>query len=182
MFNLLRTGKGFTQFQDGSINPDDDLLRICPLHRVKGVYGCIARFEVQSGLFEFESTSVLSIESDEQINNFALGSWAQNQRTASLSFVQAIRAHSNQIRNRYHVNTKNRKAFVVSQDVPWSEAEFVNNPTLSYLQYPQVFAAKMKFAQTLAHCFSLCTRETKVQTDIENSQLFMSSIPSAFSR
>ena len=182
MFNLLRTGKGFTQFQDGSINPNDDLLRICPLHRVKGVYGCIARFEVQSGLFEFESTSVLSIESDEQINNFASGSWAQSQRTASLSFVQAIRAHSNQIRNRYHVNTKNRKAFVVSQDVPWSEAEFVNDPTLSYLQYPQVFATKVKFAKAPAPFFPLCSPDTKVQTDIEDLQFFMSSIPSAFSQ
>jgi len=114
MLSLLRTGRGFTQFQDGSINPDNDLLRICPLHQVKGVYGCIAWFEVQNGLFEFKSTSVLSIDSDEQINTVTSGSWAQSQRTASLSFVQAIRTHSNQIRKNYHINAKNRKAFVVS--------------------------------------------------------------------
>jgi len=71
MLYLLGTGKGFTQYEDGSINPDDDLLRICPLNRIKGVYGCIARFEVQSSLYEFEGTSVLAVASDEQMCTLA---------------------------------------------------------------------------------------------------------------
>jgi len=138
MLNLLGAGRGFTQYEDGSINPDDDLLRICPLHRIKGVYGCIARFEVQSGLYEFEGSSVLAVAPDEQMGTLAAGSWAAQQRTASLSFVQALRTHTTRVRDHYHINAKSRKAFVVSQDVPWSEAEFANDPSLSYLQYPQV--------------------------------------------
>ena len=49
---LLQAGLGFSQAPDGSLLPDDDLLRICPLHRIEGVYGCIARFEVQHSMYE----------------------------------------------------------------------------------------------------------------------------------
>jgi hypothetical protein len=96
---------------------------------------------VQSGLYEFEGSSVLAVASDEQIGTLASGSWAAQQRTASLSFVQALRTHTSRVRDHYHINAKSRKAFVVSQDVPWSEAEFANDPSLSYLQYPQVYFA-----------------------------------------
>ena len=139
MLNLLGTGKEFTQYEDGSINPDDEFLLSCPLHCIKGVYGCIARFEVQSGLYKFEGSSVLAVASDEQMCTLASGSWAVQQCTASLSFVQALRTHTARVRENYHINTKSRKAYVVSQDVPWSEAEFENDPSLSYLQYPQVY-------------------------------------------
>jgi len=150
MLNLLGTGKEFTQYEDGSINPDDELLRICPLHRIKGVYGCIARFEVQSGLYEFEGSSVLAVASDEQMCTLASGSWAVQQRTASLSFVQSLRTHTARVRENYHINTKSRKAYVVSQDVPWSEAEFENDPSLSYLQYPQVYFTPINLSFVLA--------------------------------
>jgi hypothetical protein len=138
MLSLLNTRRGFTQFEDGSIDPDDELLRICPLHRIRGVYGCISRFEVQSGLYEFESTSVLPIAPDADVNGFASETWAQAQRTASVSFVDAVRTHTGTVRNNFHINAKSRQAFVVSQDVPWSEDEFRNDPSLSHLQYPQV--------------------------------------------
>ena len=137
MVRLLNTGRGFTQFEDGSINPDDDLLRICPLDRIRGVYGCIARFEVLSGLHEFEGTSVLSIDPDEEICNLASETWAQAQRTASMSSVHAVSTHANRVRGNYSIDAKTRQAFLISQDVPWSEAEFINDASLSYLQYPQ---------------------------------------------
>ena len=139
MFNLLGTRKGFTQYGDGSINPDDDLLRICPLNRIKGVYGCIARFEVQTSLYDFEDISVLAVASDAQMCTLASESWAAQQRTASVLFVQALRTHTSRVRDNYHINAKSSKAFVVSQDVPWSDSEFANDPSLSYLQYLQVY-------------------------------------------
>jgi len=39
MIRLLNTGAGFSQLADGSLVPDSDLLRICPLHWIEGVYG-----------------------------------------------------------------------------------------------------------------------------------------------
>jgi len=138
MLSLLRTGRGFKRFEDGSIDPDDELLRICPLNRIRGVYGCISRFEVQSGLYEFESASVLPIAPDADVNAFASATWAQAQRTASVSFVDDVRTHTGSVRDHFHINSKTRQAFVVSQDVPWSEDEFRNDPSLSHLQYPQV--------------------------------------------
>jgi len=138
MLSLLGAGRGFTQFEDGSINPDDELLRICPLNRIRGVYGCISRFEVQSGLYDFQGTSVLPIAPDADVNGLASATWAQAQRTASMSFVDAMRTHATSVRDKFRINAKTRKAYVVSQDVPWSEAEFRNDPSLSLLQYPQV--------------------------------------------
>ena len=79
MLQLLKSGAGFAQKSGGIIHPTDKLLRICPLHRIKGVYGCIAGFEVQAGLYEFETSAFMRIPSDPTLCESASHSWAQAQ-------------------------------------------------------------------------------------------------------
>jgi len=134
---LLETGGGFSQSADGSLVPDDDLLRICPLHRIEGVYGCIARFEVQHSMYEFEKTAIFPIASDRELCRLGAASWAQRQRTSSRAFVDNIATHASNVRERFRVDASLRKSYVISHDIPWSEAEFRNDAGLSYLQYPQ---------------------------------------------
>ena len=138
VLRMLQAGKGVSQQNDGSVQPDDDLLRICPLHRISGVYGCIARFEVQNGLHDFESTSLLPISADAEICLIASQTWAQGQRTASKIFVDTIEQHASHVREDFEINFNSRKAYMVAQDVPWSEAEFQNDKSISYLRYAQV--------------------------------------------
>ena len=90
MLNLLRSGTAFSYYKDGSIKPGEDLLRICPLHRTVGVYGCMARFEVQSGLYDVDTTPILAIPPDPHMCTLAASAWAYRQRTASLSFAHLM--------------------------------------------------------------------------------------------
>jgi hypothetical protein len=138
MLQLLNSGAGFAQKSDGIIHPTDELLRICPLHRIKGVYGCIARFEVQAGLYEFETSAFMRIPSDPTLCGSASHSWAQAQRAESVAFVNDMNTHAANVRRAFGVVSDAQMAFIISQDVPWSEAEFRNDQSISLLQYPQV--------------------------------------------
>jgi len=83
MLNLLRSGTAFSYYTDGSIKPGNDLLRICPLHRIAGVCGCVARFEVQSGLYDVDTTPILAISPDpcvDSLNAYGLHSAAEGIR------------------------------------------------------------------------------------------------------
>jgi len=85
--------------------------------------------------------------------------------------VQALRTHTARVRDNYHINEKSRKAFVVSQDVPWSEAEFPNDLSLSYLQYPQVYLKPTYLSYVLqwvcmyAHMASIKLYKDVVESD-----------------
>ena len=144
---LLQAGVGYAQSADGSLVPDDDLLRICPVQRIEGVYGCIARFEVQHSMYEFEKTAVLPIAADTELCRLGAVTWAQRQRTSSHAFVDSMGTHANRVRERFRIDGSLRKSYVISHDIPWSEAEFRNDAALSYLQYPQhsisIFAVKI---------------------------------------
>ena len=143
VLRMLQAGKGVSQKNDGSVQPDDDLLRICPLHRISGVYGCIARFEVQNGLYDFESTSLLPISADAEICSIASQTWAQGQRTASKIFVDTIEQHASHVREDFEINFNSQKAYIVAQDVPWSAAEFQHDTSISYLRYAQVRRSRL---------------------------------------
>ena len=147
VLNLLNSGAGFSQSADGSLIPDDTLLRLCPLQRIKGVYGCVARFEIQNSLYEFEQTAGFPIAVDPDLCTNTAGTWAQHQRLSSRGFVESIRAHANSVRQRFDIDGTSRKSYVISHDIPWSEAEFRNNKAISHLQYPQhsisMFAFKL---------------------------------------
>ena len=155
MLQLLNSGAGFAQKSDGIIHPTDELLRICPLHRIKGVYGCIARFEVQAGLYEFETSAFMRIPPDPTLCESASQSWAQAQRAESMAFVTDMDTHAANVRQAFGIVSDAQMAFMVSQDVPWSEAEFRNDKSLSLLQYPQVPAFLKKNPACSPHLTSL---------------------------
>jgi len=155
MLQLLNSGAGFAQKSDGIIHPTDELLRICPLHRIKGVYGCIARFEVQAGLYEFETSAFMRIPPDPTLCESASQSWAQAQRAESMAFVTDMDTHTANVRQAFGIVSDAQMAFMVSQDVPWSEAEFRNDKSLSLLQYPQVPAFLKKIPACSPHLTSL---------------------------
>ena len=46
VMQLLNTGKAYNRFADGSIQPTDDLLRICPLNAIQGVSRTRAFFRI----------------------------------------------------------------------------------------------------------------------------------------
>ena len=147
VLHLLNSGAGFSQSADGSLIPDDTLLRLCPLQRIQGVYGCVARFEIQNSLYEFEQTAGFPIAVDPDLCTSTAGTWAEHQRLPSRGFVQSISAHADSVRQRFDIDGASRKSYVISHDIPWSEAEFRNNRAISHLQYPQhsisMFAFKL---------------------------------------
>jgi len=147
VLRILNSGAGFSQSTDGSLIPDDTLLRICPLQRIEGVYGCVARFEIQDSMYEFEQTAGFPVTVDPDLCSNTAATWAQRQRSPSRVFVQNMVTHANSVRQHFGIDCTSRKSYVISHDVPWSEAEFRNNRAMSRLQYPQhsisIFAVQL---------------------------------------
>lgn len=140
MLDLLRSINGFSSFSDGSIEPNEDVLRICPLHAMRGVYGCVSRFEIQHNMYELEDSSVLDVSDNAILCPSLATSWAQQQRTTSDFYCSSITKHAQNIRSIFELDMDKRRAFVISQDIPWRqndlERENIGAPDSS--QYSQV--------------------------------------------
>ena len=140
MLNLLDSTHGFATLADGSVEPSEDVLRICPLHVIPGVFGCVSRFEVQHGIHELADTSILEISADELLCPLLAKSWAQQQRTTSDFYAQTITQHAETVRSVFKLDHKRHRGFLISQDLPWRKHDLDNaNIDLSdHVQYAQV--------------------------------------------
>jgi len=105
------------------------------------------RFEIQNGVYEFEQTAGFPIAADPDLYSNVAETWAQYQQNPSREFVRNIATHASNVRRHFRVDGISRKAFVISHNVPWSQAELDNNEAFSRLQYPQhsisIFAIKL---------------------------------------
>jgi len=76
MIDLLDATDGFVTLADGSVEPSPDVLRICPLHVIPGVLGCVSRFEIQHGIHELADTPILEVSDDALLCPRLAKSWA----------------------------------------------------------------------------------------------------------
>jgi len=145
MLSLLATEHAFSYYGDGSINPGNELLRLCPLHQVAGEYGCVARFEIQSGLYDIDTMPILSVSPDPELCALAAKTWAYQQPAASLSFADIVAVHASIMRENFALNANTRKAFVIAQNIPWSQDDSVHDPSNPIPQYAQVMMMMIAF-------------------------------------
>jgi len=126
MLNLLDNTDGFATLADGSVEPSEDVLRICPLHVIPGVFGCVSRFEVHHGIHELADASILEISADRLLCPPLAKSWAQQQRTTSDFYAQTITKHAETVRSVFKLDHTRRRGFLISQDLPWRKNDLEN--------------------------------------------------------
>jgi len=140
MIDLLDATDGFVTLADGSVEPSPDVLRFCPLHVIPGVFGCVSRFEIQHGIHELADTPILEVSDDALLCPRLARSWAQQQRTMSDFYGTSITKHAETVRDTFNLNLTRRRAFVISQDMPWrrNDLEQAQIESSGPVQYAQV--------------------------------------------
>ena len=131
---LMADGAAFTQVRglpsDLSImrlEPSDALLELCPLQAIAGRYGCITRREVAARDIDSRATSIVNIAPNDATDLFNVstraGAWAANLLGDSEFATQLGFNHSTIMNQRYNLNARYRRGFMISPTTPWRKRE-----------------------------------------------------------
>tara|TARA_Y100000389_G_scaffold64326_1_gene60382 strand:- start:25343 stop:29326 length:3984 start_codon:yes stop_codon:yes gene_type:complete len=134
--NLIQNNRAFVVPEGSSLEnspflvPSEELLQTCPLQTVKGNYGCISRFEVEDTVFDFVTSSITSIANPRPMNTSGviynqtdnnLYNWIRTGSLGESDFMQDyVRKHSSSVIKHFHTNDRYRRAFVQSNQLPWT--------------------------------------------------------------
>ena len=135
--NLLRAGRAFvlppgqTLEHTTQLVPSEELLALCPMHVVRGNYGCISRFEVEDSVLDFETASIAPVPvpvphdanatAAANLSSSTLGSWVAAGAFGGSVYMQgAVEAHADLVVSMFQVNNRFRTAFVQSPTLPWT--------------------------------------------------------------
>ena len=130
----IDAGTAFTQVRNlpGELSimklmPTDALLALCPIQAIAGRYGCITRREVTQRDINARSTSVINIAPNDasDLNNVSTraGVWASNLLGNTEYARQLGFNHSTIMNQRYNLNARYRRGFVISPTTPWRQRE-----------------------------------------------------------
>lgn len=110
-----------------SLNPSEELLKICPLALVPGSYGCISRYEIENGVLDFQTSSIAEFHPDRSnttIYDAALQDWVHVAGFGTSEYAeQIVNNHAKIVSREFSINDRYRKAFLVSPQLPWLERE-----------------------------------------------------------
>ena len=123
------------------LEPTDALLRICPLQAIANTYGCVARREVKRRRIDVETKSIVNIApndaSDLQHIHTQAGAWSQSLLGNSEFARQLGYNHSRIMNERYALNARYRRGFLISPVTPWRNTEMLAAGVSSVLDLAQ---------------------------------------------
>jgi len=134
--NLLRQNKAFvvpngkTLSESTELLPTEELLTLCPLSVVRNNYGCISRWEVEDGVFDFQTQSITALHTPRDMNTSGaivnqtdvnLRNWIHAGALGESAFISRVaQEHSDVVTGVFELNDRYRKAFVQSNELPWT--------------------------------------------------------------
>lgn len=135
--NLIRQGRAFLLRDGESIEnstqliPSIELLNLCPMHVVPDSFGCISRFEVEDGVYDFETNSIVPVGirradngTEQNISTFVTQSWVSAGDLGQSDFVSdAVGTHVDVLVQTFNLNERFRRAFMLAPRLPWSKTE-----------------------------------------------------------
>ena len=144
---LLASGNAFRKYEDPQSYstlryvPTDALLAQCPVGKIRQVLGCATRRDIRERMPDFTSQSVLEIGPEGPIDEeptFALaGAWLQRQLGGS-DYVYALgQNHSRLVHERYRLDKRYRRGFMLAPTAPWSSAQMQSAGVASVLDLAQ---------------------------------------------
>ena len=130
---LLASGGAFSQRADAAsysvmrFEPTPELLMLCPVQQVATVRGCATRRDVRERLVDFTTQAVLDLAPtgslDLEAAHVRAGAWLQ-QVLGESDYVRDLgEAHSRVLNERFALDRRYRRAFVLSPTTPWSRAQ-----------------------------------------------------------
>ena len=145
--SLISSDKAFMKVVDPESNskmrlmPSNDLLRICPINNLRGVFGCITRLNIQERVMDSISNSVTRLSPRTNEDKYELyektGMWTQGVIGESLFSRDLGYAHNEEIVERFDLNDRYRKGFVLSPTIPWRQTDMNNAGITSMLEMSQ---------------------------------------------
>ena len=144
---LLASGTAFRKYEDPNSYstmryvPTDTLLAQCPGSQIRQVLGCATRRDISERLVDFTTQSVLEIGPegpiDEEPTFARAGAWLQSQLGAS-DYVYALgQNHSRLVHERYRLDKRYRRGFMLAPTTPWSSAQMQSAGVASVLDLAQ---------------------------------------------
>jgi len=110
--------------------PSDMLLQICPIHATRGEFGCVTRREIQERLHDSVTHPIVEIspaEFDADDSSYNRSSeWLQTQLGGSEYVKDLGYQHSRVMAEKFSLNSRYRRGFMVSPTIPWRQAEMEN--------------------------------------------------------
>ena len=151
---LMANGAAFRQVRgmpsDLSIMrlvPSDALLELCPLQAIAGRYGCVTRREVAARDIDSRATSIINISPNDATDLFNVstraGAWASNLLGKSEFATELGFNHSTIMNERYKLNARYRRGFMISPTTPWRKIEMDEAEVDSVLDLSQITITAM---------------------------------------
>jgi len=146
--DLIQNNAAFTQEPvpgntDGRMRlvPTAAVLQICPIRPTRGEFGCVTRREIQERLHDSVTQSIVEISPEENVadnSSYVRSSnWLQGQLGPS-EFVRNLGfAHSKVMSEKYGLNNRYRRGYMVSPTIPWRQAEMDNEGISSGIDLAQ---------------------------------------------
>ena len=146
---LMDSGAAFTlvpgadsELSTVKLVPSDYLLELCPLEAIAGRYGCVSRREVTARTMDSRATSIVNIAPNDGTDLFNVstkaGAWTSNLLGGSEYATQLGFNHSSIMNERYHLNARYRRGFMISPTNPWRTGDLETAEIDSMLDLAQV--------------------------------------------
>ena len=149
--------------------PSDALLQLCPMQAIAGRYGCITRREVTKRDIDGRATSIINIAPNDatDLNNVSTraGAWAANLLGNTEYARQLGFNHSTIMNQRYNLNARYRRGFVISPTTPWRKREMDVAGIDSPLDLSQITITTML-----------------ISIDANNNRIYRSTVPGGAAR
>lgn len=149
VLNMIADNKAFQgqdtrQWPTGTrLIPSEDLLRVCPLHLVKGLFGCMSRYEVLDRVYDFTTNAAYTAMPPRMHYNFSDAEgisanidadWAQLREDSSEFEDKMVVNHVRTLGQYFDLNGRYRNAIVMNNDVPWRKSDIEGINATSYIQ------------------------------------------------
>jgi len=121
--------------------PSAMLLQICPIHATRNQFGCMTRREIQERLYDTVTHSIVEISPDEYGATDApfnrSSAWLQTLLGESAFVKDLGYRHAKVMAERFQLNRRYRRGFMVSPTIPWRQADMQNEGIASSLDLAQ---------------------------------------------
>jgi hypothetical protein len=144
---LMAGGSAFAKHEDAQsysimrYQPTTELLQQCPVQQTRGVRGCATRRDIRERMPDFTSQSIIEIGPegpiDEEATFARTGAWLQRHLGQSQFIYDLGYNHSKIVHQRYRLDQRYRRAFVITPTTPWSSAQMLSAGVASVLDLAQ---------------------------------------------
>ena len=144
---LMAGGSAFAKYEDAQsysimrYEPTTELLQKCPVQQTRGVRGCATRRDIRERMPDFTSQSIIEIGPegpiDEEATFARTGAWLQRHLGQSQFIYDLGYNHSKIVHQRYRLDQRYRRAFVITPTTPWSSAQMLSAGVASVLDLAQ---------------------------------------------